>query len=110
MERRARKRINNVLNRVVLMATILATTSAPLVVLAVDAPTHDLIRDNSSVFAWILGMALSSLGVIIVWYVKSGNDNNKQQWLSLNNHERRLSRLEGEHGVNHGRRASDNDC
>lgn len=103
------RRVIGVLRAGIHLIAVVIVSSAPLAVLAADAPTPDLIRDNAALFAWILGMALAALGVIIVWYIKCGNENNEKQWSSINNHERRLSRLEGEHGVNHGRRASDHD-
>lgn len=77
-------------------------------VLAADAPPPIFIQENPETSAWLLGVLLLFAVGVLAYYVKTSDSNNKEQWFRINDHETRLSHIEGEHKSNHGgRRAYD---
>ena len=69
---------------------------------AADGPPPEFLAEHPEVVSWILGVAIVSALGILGYYVKTSDDNNQKQWNKLDNHETRLSHLEGEHKSYHG--------
>lgn len=67
-------------------------------------PEISAVREYPSIFQWFLGLLLLVAIFMANRYIRNSDENNKKQWEKLDNHESRLSRLEGEHHSKHGGR------
>lgn len=64
-------------------------------------PSQELITSNPELFTWLLAVTLTiSVGALIYHIVKS-DKNNEKQWAKMDNHETRISHLEGKCESNH---------
>jgi hypothetical protein len=77
---------------------ILIISLLPTFCLATGTPTPEVIRDNSGLFQWILGIALLGNGLFMMRLLKSHD----RLWARGDTQETRLSHLEGEHKAKTG--------
>ena len=81
----------------------------PFFAYASNGPPPDLVKENSALFAYLIGVGfliISFLTHRIVTMMDKKSDaeakNNRQQWAAIGLIDRRLSHLEGEHMAQHG--------
>jgi len=88
--------------------------SIPILAFAIDAPNPKLVKDNSEMFAYVLGVCF----LVITFFIhrllnqidtRNGADakNNVLQWQAIAKVDKRLSHLEGAHESHHSRRRLD---
>lgn len=73
-------------------------------------PEVEAIRENPGTFQFFIGLVIIAALWLVAKYVRDSDQNNREQWKRIDNHERRISKLEGEHHAHVclGRRAYDN--
>ncbi len=98
------------------LALLVVIGLAPLLVLAApQAPPPEIVRQNSELFSWVIGlMALGLIGLIGMKISsdaqtqKNNHENNKEQWAAIKENRDDLQNvrvdvagLRGEHNINH---------
>lgn len=67
----------------------------------IKPPSPDLVAANPELFTWLLGAFLAIALFFLVYHIVRSDKNNQRQWTVLNDHEKRISTLEGKCEVNH---------